>query len=385
MNRKKLVAGLLLFVFLGMTGTEVALASFIIQSREAVDIEVKGYNGLNEIILFKGRLSAGTKETVDTPYHGLGLLVFEKGQHYPVILGKQSFTLNMNNADKLPVFIGSSENEFFYKLLTDVEPGPVQYDFALLMIEAKELLDSSSSIHTVAELKAMKEKFHTFVRSHYQNLQHSDMLRRLIGQYFMMHEYVDYHIKGAPASDIQVRYKKAVIGGVGNWLEILKTHIPEHEIVNYCVSLYYNRGMVTLASRIIVNFRDVAYCPGDEKVKISFAKNLPMIKGNEKRAQRLDTCKNNKIIAFVSEDCPVSMVETVMKVRQLAAQKKNVTVIVAPLETLSDKHLAMRRMVSSGNMLFIDDDKWRKKNMPEKLKLPQFVHIEKEQAIEVTQ
>ncbi len=375
MNRKKLVAGLLLFVFLGMTSTEVARASFIIQSQEAVDIEVKGYNGLSEIILFKGSLSAGTKETVGTPYRGLGLLVFKQGQHYPLILGEQSFTLNINNADKLPAFTGSSENEFFYKLLTGAEASPGQYDFALLMIEAKELLDSSSSIHTVAELKAMKEKFHTFVRTHYQDLQHSDMLRRLIGQYFMMHEYVDYHIKGAPASDIQVQYKKAVIDGVGNWLEILKTHIPGHEIVNYCISLYYNRGMVALASRIIVNFRDIALCPGDEKQTISFPDDLLITKANEKRAQRLDTFKGDKIIAFVSEDCPVSMVETVMKVRQLAAQKKNVTVIVAPLQKLSDKHLAMRRMVSGGNMLFIDDDKWRKKNLPEKLKLPQFVHM----------
>ncbi len=384
MNKKWFTAKLL-FVFFVMATTEAALASFVIYSQEDVDIEIKGYNALNDFTLFKGKLISGVEQTIDTPYQGLALLVFKKGQKYPVILGEQSFTLNIKNANILPSFTGSSENEFFYKQLTGAAPGPGQYDFAHLMIQAKQLLDSSHSIHTFDELKAMKEKFHTFVRSHYQDLQHSDMLRRLLGQYFMMHEYVDYHIKGAPACDIQVRYKKAVIGGVGNWLEILKTHIPEHEIVNYCVSLYYNRGMVTLASRIIVNFRDVAYCPGDEKLKISFTKNLPMIKGNEKRAQRLDTCKNDKIIAFVSEDCPVSMVETVMKVRQLAAQKKNVTVIVAPLEKLSGKHLAMRRMVSSGNMLFIDDDKWRKKNMPEKLKLPLFVHIEKEHAIEVTQ
>ena len=363
-----------LVVLLLISG-EVARASFIIQSREAVDIEVKGYNGLSEIILFKGSLRAGTKETVGTPYRGLGLLVFKQGQHYPLILGEQSFTLNINNADKLPTFIGSSENEFFYKLLTGAEASPGQYDFALLMIEAKELLDSSSSIHTVAELKAMKEKFHTFVRTHYQNLQHSDMLMRLIGQYFMMHEYIDYHIKGAPASDIQVQYKKAVIDGVGNWLEILKTHIPEHEIVNYCISLYYNRGMVALASRIIANFRDVAYCPGSLQKSVTLPKGLSVTDVNGNRKGVLNDFENNVVISFVSDDCPVSMVETVVKARQLAARNKDAKLIVVPLQPLSDKHLAMSRMLTNGNMFFINDEKWSKVSLPKDIRLPFFVNI----------
>jgi hypothetical protein len=83
-----------------------------------------------------------------------------------------------------------------------------------------------------------------------------------MAQYFMMQEYVNYHTEGIPASDIKVKYQQAVLDGVGNWLEILSTHIPGYEILNYCVSLYYNRSMVTLASLIIENFRAVAYCPG---------------------------------------------------------------------------------------------------------------------------
>ncbi len=76
------------------------------------------------------------------------------------------------------------------------------------------------------------------------------MIRRLVGQYFMMHEYVDYHIEGAPAADIKKRYQKEFLAGVGDWLKILSPHISETEILNYCVSLYYNRSMVTLASLI---------------------------------------------------------------------------------------------------------------------------------------
>lgn len=41
----------------------------------------------------------------------------------------------------------------------------------------------------------------------------------------MMHEYVGYHIEGAPATDIRVQYQKAVLDGVESWLDILKTDL----------------------------------------------------------------------------------------------------------------------------------------------------------------
>lgn len=70
----------------------------------------------------------------------------------------------------------------------------------------------------------------------------------------------------------------------------------------------------------------------------------------------------------------MSMVETVIKVRQLAGQKKDV-VIVASLEKLSEKYLDMSRMVNGANMLFINDEKWRNENLVKKIRLPLFVQI----------
>jgi len=200
-------------------------------------------------------------------------------------------------------------------------------------------------------------------------------MQRLIAQYFMMHEYVDYHSEGTPAATIRIQYQKAVLNGVGSWLEILKNHIPEHEVLNYCVSLYYNRSMVTLASLIIENFRDAAYCPGAEKETFSFPADMLITEANGNKVRKLDEFKDNTIIAFVSDDCPVSMVETISKMRQLAAQKKDSSVIVAPLQKLSGHHLAMSRMISSGNMFFINDEKWRKDNLARKIRLPLFVRI----------
>ena len=93
------------------------------------------------------------------------------------------------------------------------------------------------------------------------------------------------------------------------------------------------------------------------------------------KERRLGDFKGTKIIAFVSEGCPVSMVETVIKARQLKDKKENVPVIVAPLQKLSRNHLAMASMIRHNNMFFINDEKWRKENLSKKIQLPLFIRI----------
>ncbi len=351
-------------------------AGLVIQSQTAIEIELIGYNSLSESFIFKDDLAAGSKREIDSLYRGLALLVFSGGQSYPVIVGDESFTLKITNSAEPPSFAGSAENDSFYKSLLSNDPVPSQYHFTLLMIQAKQLLESSHSIRTMQELTAKKKEFHDFVGKYYQSLKNSDMIKRLVAQYFMFHEYVDYHTKGAPAADIRVQYQKEVLNGVGSWLAILKPHIPEQEVLNCCVSLYYNRSMVSLAALIIENFRDHAHCLGEAKEAFSFPDDLRVIEADDNKERKLVDFIGKKIIAFVSEDCPVSLVETVVKARKQARQKENVPVIVAPLEPLSDTHLAMAKMIRNGNMFFINDEKWREDNLPKRIKLPFFVLVE---------
>ena len=135
-----------LFIVCILTWSGAAWSSFGIESDGPVDINIKGYKGLSEIILFQGTLVAGEQKRVETSYQGLTLLFFKQGQGYPVILGKQSFTLHLQNPNALPSFTGSEENEYFYTLLKGSETGEANYDFADLMIGAKQLLDSTGSI-----------------------------------------------------------------------------------------------------------------------------------------------------------------------------------------------------------------------------------------------
>jgi len=364
-----------LFFLLVFTFCEYSFAEIAIHSRKAVDIELRGYNGLTKIPIFTGKIPAEGSRKIDSPYRGLALLIFKEGQSYPLIIGDNSFTLKIIYPAGPPAFSGSGENEFFYKLLSGADSGSGKYPFALLMIQAKELLESSHSIHTIKELTGKKREFHDFVASNYEELKNSDMVRRLLGQYFMMHEYIDYHLEGAPATDIRVQYQKSVLDGVKSWLRVLEPSIPKNEILNYCVSLYYNRSMVTLASLISESFKEAAFCPGESKISFNFPDDLHIINGKNRRDGRPGEVKGTRIIAFVSDKCPVSMVETIIRMRQYADLKKG-TVIVAPLEKLSEKHLAMSRMVSGGKMFFISDEKWRKENLKKKVRLPLFRLIE---------
>lgn len=132
--------------------------------------------------------------------------------------------------------------------------------------------------------------------------------------------------------------------------------------------------MVSFALRIMENFRDVAYCPGDEKTTTALPSSLILTDADGDH-KALKEVSGKKLVAFVSDDCPISQVVTVTMARRLA-QQRDTTLIVAPLQPLSEKHFAMQRMVSGGNMLFVDDEKWRKENIPHRMKLPRFIQIE---------
>lgn len=363
----------LLLVFSIPAVCESVRAQLFIHTQDAIDIELVGYDGLAEFSLFSGNLAAGSRKEIDTEYRGLALIIFAGGQRYPVIIEGESSIVLIKSPAEPPSFTGSGENNLFYTLLRGKETDTSQYSFAHLMVQAKQMLESSHSIHTTEELTVKKTEFHEFIRVHYKSLKHSDMVRRLLAQYFMMHEYIDYHVKGAPATDIKRKYQEAVLDGVQNWLKVLKPHIPEHEILNYCVSLYYNRSMVALASLITGKFQDIAYCPGTEINTLKFDDKLDIIDKDGIKASTWEQLQGRKLIAFVSDDCPVSLVETVSKARLLANQKKDIVVVVAPLQKLSKKHLAMGRMLSTRNMYFIKDEEWRLKNLPQKAKLPFFV------------
>jgi len=77
------------------------------------------------------------------------------------------------------------------------------------MLQTKQLLYSSCSIKTLEQLRAKKREFLRFVGENFQDLRHSDMIRLLIGQYFMMHEYAEYHVDDTPPAGIKKRYDHA--------------------------------------------------------------------------------------------------------------------------------------------------------------------------------
>lgn len=338
--------------------------------------EIVGFNGLAEFSI--GKLFNHDILDIKTPYRGLAILTFEQGQQYPIIISDQPLQLSFSSHQRSLKFKDGSENDLFYRTLTGEIPfQELNIDsIAYLMIQTIQLLESTYQITTAEELENKKREFHVFISRHYDRLKHSEMVRRLIAQYFIMHEYIDYHRDGAPATDIRIQYQKAVLEGIGNWIRLLQNHIPDHEVLNYCVSLYYDRSMVTLASLVIKNYSNAAYCPGAEKHTFTFPEDLRVIEADRDREWKLENFTPKKIIAFVSDDCPVSMVETVVEARRLAAQNNDVKLIVAPLQQLSDKHLTMSKMVSGGNLLFVDDKEWRKDNLATKVKLPLFVEID---------
>jgi hypothetical protein len=133
--------------------------------------------------------------------------------------------------------------------------------------------------------------------------------------------------------------------------------------------------MVTLAHLIVRSLSDYAYCPGNILKNIQVSEDVSVFDAEGNNKGVVKNFSGNGILAFVSADCPVSMVETVIRARKAAGQGKNRVVIVVPVQKISDKHWAMRRMLTSGNMFFVKDEKWRVINTAEDIRLPLFVDI----------
>jgi hypothetical protein len=370
--RLKLIISILFICSCTLSLPCQGLAELVIQAKTACAFQLLGYDGLDDIAIFNGSLSAGDSQHVQTGYTGLAMLIFSGGQQYPLILGSKSSIVTIIRPDQVPSFTAGDENQLLYKLLSDDVPVDNVDSFAGLMIQGKQLLDSSSTIKTVNELHGKKREFQEFLQHNYQDLSHSDLVRRLIGQYFMMHEYVSYNREGSPASDIQLRYRREVLSGVKTLLTLLQDQIPENELLNYCVGLHYNRGMVTLASFIADKFENIAYCGNDNRKMNDLPDNLKLVFRDGSTAGTVGALKREKIVSVVSSDCPVSMVRTVIKARELAGAKNQgdkQLLIVIPLEKLSEKHRAMSRNVSGGAMLFVDDKSWVENNL-QNIRLP---------------
>lgn len=331
--------------------------NLLIQSKTAVDFRLQGYDGLEDIEIFSGYIPAGGSQNVNVSYTGLIMLIFSGGQQYPLIAGSKSDVVTITNVKELPSFTAEGDNQLFYSLLSgdELPEGGKDYGFAGQMIQAKKLLDSSSSIKTVEELHDKKIEFREFIGHNYQALSRSDLLRRLIGRYFMMHEYVAYHQEGLPATDIQLFYRQEILDGMKSLLSILRGHIPENELLNYCVGLYYSRGMVTLAAFLVDTFKEIAYCEAEKGQQSDFPSDLKLVNADDSTAGILGALKGEKVFIFVSSDCPVSMVKAVIKARELSSQNNGKVLIVVPMEKLTAKHRAMSRQVSGARMLYVAD------------------------------
>lgn len=355
----------------------VAAASFAIQTQTAVDLTLTGFDGFNDFPVFQGQVSAEIPQDINTPYRGLALLSFAGGQSYPLVIGEDPFVLQITAPGQPPSFSGSGENEFLYRFLTGNQAVATEtYPFTEMLLQARSLLESTYTISTLEQLTAKKEELTEFVSQNYQNLRHSDMVQRLVAQSFMMHEYVNYRREGEPATAVQQSYQAEVLGNVSNWLNAFSPNIPESDIINFCVAFYYNRSMVTMAFLIIDRFPDVAICPGETDLSFPLQDDLRVTNANGKPHGTLAAIKSSKTIALVADDCPVSMTVAVATARKFGRQPAATSLIVAPLEPLSNNHLAMAKLIRDEKILFIDDEKWLKEQPATRPQLPLMIEME---------
>lgn len=367
---------LLLCCILAFFSVNVAGAELSISSATQMKVELYGFSALKERLLYRGVISPGSQLDIPTDYEGLGLLKVTGGKEYSVILGKEPVTIIFTLPNSSPQFVNSPENGVFSAWQqTTVTEGTEKFPFTKLLIEAKTLLETSRQITTPGELTTQKNLIHDFISRNYLSLSKSDMIKQLVVQYFLMHEYISYHTVSSSTDTLQLNYREEILDGVKSWRRILGKHMAEDEIVSFCVSFFFKREMVTLAYLLMEDNRDVATCPGEAPFPLQFPDTLKLTFG-EGIETELGKILTPKLVTIISTKCTFSMVESVMKARELVEKRKGVAMIIATVEPLNREHLAMSQLVNGGLLLFVNDEKWRVEQFKNKPFLPYFYSVD---------
>lgn len=354
----------------------ISFSAITIKSTDYITVTLIGYTGLTSYGINTDVVQPHKPLFIDDySYKGLAILKVHGGMSCPILLGKDECTIQIAGSTGKPDLSNCLENRYFSSSLHGEFKENNDFPTANTLLMAKKLHDSCSSVKTLSELKSKRIELCTFVSDNYHILKNSTMVQRLISRSYMMHEWVNYQQNTMISSDMQSQFETQIMENTSEWIIHLKTHISTQILLNHIIGLYYKRSMITLGSTISLNFASYAYCEGIQKDVFVFPKALLDNSRNSSNKEG-KVLSGNSIVSFISPACPVSLVSTVKKARELASEGEDKTILVVPLEKLNSDHRSIRRLLTQNNLIFFDNDEWREKNLPETIRLPLIIPLQ---------
>jgi len=361
----------LLFALIFFNSISFGQGSIVFKTEAECHIQLKGFRGLKGFTLADMMLQQGQQVIHDDfGYVGLGLIVFDGGQQFPLILNSDFIQVVIHVANTPPTITGSPENEWLYQILLehqktnndlmslenslqsvyDEDPfrsamtnarnqlevkkkeqsetiSQSSYPIAGTLLRARLLMESTYSITTMEILEEKKAEIFGFVKDNYGKLYYSDMLAELFNQYLMMEEFV-FERKGS--------FEEAIIRSTNDWIENLNGLIEAKEVLSFAVTFYYNRSMVGYASVLMSAHPELVYK--------SDAKNLPecmqmvdfsrmdIAETGNPFFNNLSTLEGMKVLLLVKGNDVFSKVETIMLARMIFDQKVKCTMVIIPVD-----------------------------------------------------
>jgi len=355
---------IIMMALAGWIGTHAQVLEIHTPAFANKQVTVTSFRGLDSDTLFSSRLDKDGNAVINMKEDGFILIGLNGKQVYPMIYSMKENQFRLRD-NEIPDFTGFPQNSFFLRhlihrqellaqselikkeLITFAADDTLctalrkkqnslsneyqQYDrlyidsagfTGAVFISAKNLMESSSGIHTEEELVQKKKEFHQFIHDHYVLISSSDMLQQLAGQCMMMNEYV---IVGKKKMETQVEKD------ICDWIQLLKGHIGKNDIVHYFLRYFISRYMVTMTGFIYEKFPDLSTCPVQhEEITAGTLHKSQAIK-------RIDASTLDKIITpgeirksvwiVMDVACPASIAGQVLLNRFIAEQKIPVSVI----------------------------------------------------------
>jgi len=344
---------------------------------------ITGYNYLKNDTIGMIDLNTQGEGVLKHNYIGFALITVAGTRQYPIIINKGYTTIELIPGSKTPKFGNCKDNAFLYRTLIakeelmrkrmtidealesfddndpfrksliaekeklstkeislnkNIKDSSVFYVSALLM-QAKELMETTYGIKTEAELKDRKNAFLTFINKNIKTLRYSDMIQQLAGQYVMMNEYV---IIG------QNNHYNQVLVDVEDWIKKFGKSIGSKQIAEHFMNIYAGRSMYGVAGRIAERFHKETACKintktfelkGDKKSIIIEAE-IKNSKAGDNTIKLKNIPSQYKILIYHSNKCSASYVQNIMLSRYTREKMIQVPVITVFVEGESQDALS---------------------------------------------
>lgn len=223
------------------------------------------------------------------------------------------------------------------------------FPVAGVVLLSLQLQRSMSHVSDLEDLHKKQDTIMQFVKKNYFVLRNSDQLSSIVRNSFMMLEYLDYHAEIEAVWDKKEKiahakslYHQEVLKLAGLWMQEFGSLLNPKVVLEEIIMAYYERGMVSMAWRIMKDNEEIAQC-SDRMTPVGFNPFTTVtVTGDGTLVNPVALKDDKKLAVVIDNNCIFSKIRALEAARAL--EERAVWLMVVTLDEISRDVLALDRL-----------------------------------------